>query len=81
MGVEVDILPVFAGMVPHAKQARRAAIHSPRIRGDGPARRPFKYAPALFSPYSRGWSLTFLCEAVGAVILPVFAGMVHRLGR
>ena len=50
------ILPVFAGMVRLLATALSSRVHSPRIRGDGPAVRTGSGRPDRFSPYSRGWS-------------------------
>ena len=70
------ILPVFAGMVPVVVGNSFPVSNSPRIRGDGPARTAISAAAAIFSPYSRGWSVTGVRLLTSMEILPVFAGMV-----
>ena len=77
-GRSAAILPVFAGMVPPARQQRDSSSHSPRIRGDGPQGEPEEETLNLFSPYSRGWSLVRPLCWVASNIFPVFAGMVPR---
>ena len=52
-------------------------IHSPRIRGDGPAGRADVANIEPFSPYSRGWSQAPRHFGGSLHILPVFAGMVR----
>ena len=48
------ILPVFAGMIPHAAGAGNSVGDSPRIRGDDPGVCQVVDDADLFSPYSRG---------------------------
>ena len=80
----LNILPVFAGMVPRRVKTSPSWMDSPRIRGDGPKRKlTFRSGP-LFSPYSRGWSRVTSQRHGLFRILPVFAGMVpcpSRLSR
>ena len=85
--IRVAILPVFAGMVPHAGAAASQTAHSPRIRGDGPVFWGGRPGMPRDSPRIRGdgpdfplrgWILR-LSSPVGYLrwrpILPVFAGM------
>ena len=75
------ILPVFAGMVPIGNVIIIVSVHSPRIRGDGPASMRGFAAEVVFSPYSRGWSLIERGMLPDECILPVFAGMVPTQQR
>ena len=70
------ILPVFAGMVPTPGRRPYCAPNSPRIRGDGPRLYSAADEETIFSPYSRGWSLSLGAGDTHSTILPVFAGMV-----
>ena len=72
------ILPVFAGMVLQMLQRCTPPRDSPRIRGDGPYKHMIVFRYMIFSPYSRGWSLTLKTTEWDGLILPVFAGMVPR---
>ena len=53
---DIQILPVFAGMVPGLNVSTNQQQYSPRIRGDGPSCAGLIRLGRLFSPYSRGWS-------------------------
>ena len=75
------ILPVFAGMVPGGSAGTQSTHDSPRIRGDGPTFPISAGSEAIFSPYSRGWSLGGVSAAALNDIFPVFAGMVRHLMR
>ena len=70
------ILPVFAGMVRTGRRSAGRAVHSPRIRGDGPGSFWPGSTVLRFSPYSRGWSRARRFHTGLPHILPVFAGMV-----
>ena len=52
--IRVAILPVFAGMVPHAGAAASQTAHSPRIRGDGPMSASSRKLAPSHSPRIRG---------------------------
>ncbi len=75
-GIQVDLLPAPAGMVPPPATARWAAVPAPRTRGDGPQRAEDRAAFEACSPHPRGWSRgPHLGEDAGH-LLPAPAGMV-----
>ena len=53
-GIDVDVLPAHAGMIPTDDKTLQRAFSAPRTCGDDPDKVVYEFATKLCSPHMRG---------------------------